>query len=38
MEFPEHIVPIGLVVIGHKNEDKQTIDRFDAEKVHYEKW
>ena len=36
--IPEHIVPIGMVVLGHKGENKNTVDRFDQSKLHYEQW
>lgn len=36
--LPDHITPVGMVVLGHKGEDKAPVDRFDAGKIHYEKW
>lgn len=36
--LPEHIVPIGLVVTGHKNEERPAENRYDDNKVHLEKW
>jgi len=36
--LPEHIIPVGMVVMGHKGEDKKTEDRFKTEKLHYERW
>lgn len=38
LELPENVIPIGLVVTGHKNEERKAIDLYDAKKVHYEKW
>jgi nitroreductase len=36
--LPDHIVPIGMVVIGHKGEEKKIEDRYDSAKLHYELW
>lgn len=36
--LPSNIIPVGMVVIGHKGEDKEKVDRYDADKVHYETW
>lgn len=36
--LPAHIIPIGMVVIGVKDEEKKLIDRYNEEKVHYNKW
>lgn len=36
--LPSNIIPVGMVVIGHKSEDKEKVDRFDTNKVHYETW
>ena len=36
--LPSNILPVGMVVIGHKSEDKEKVVRFDADKVHYETW
>lgn len=38
LDLPEHIVPIGMVVVGTKVEDKKEKDRYDESKVHFEKW
>lgn len=37
-QLPSNIIPIGMVVIGHVNEEKEMTDRYDADKVHYETW
>lgn len=36
--LPNSILPVGMVVLGHKDEDKKKSDRFDTAKLHYEKW
>jgi nitroreductase len=38
LALPKNIVPIGLVVTGHKNEERKAVDLYDEQKVHYEKW
>ncbi|MGB2579951.1 nitroreductase [Elusimicrobium simillimum] len=37
-ELPENIMPVGIVVVGTADEEKQPEDRYDPAKVHYEKW
>ncbi|HZK34123.1 MAG TPA: nitroreductase family protein [Bacillota bacterium] len=36
--LPVKIVPIGMIVIGHKGEEKKSLDRFDEAKIHLETW
>lgn len=36
--LPEHIVPLSLIPIGHKGEKKPRANRYDASKVHYNRW
>lgn len=38
INLPSTIVPVGMVVIGHKAEEKESIDRYDDSKVHIEQW
>lgn len=38
INLPSEIIPVGLVVIGQKAEEKEGIDRYDASKVHIGKW
>ncbi len=38
LNIPENIIPIGLVVVGHKDENKEPVDRYDETKVHYDRW
>ena len=32
LNLPEHIIPIGMVVVGVKEEEKAAIDRYDETK------
>lgn len=34
----ENIVPFSIVSIGYPNENKTTPDRYNPERVHFEKW
>ncbi|NLV88831.1 MAG: nitroreductase family protein [Tissierellia bacterium] len=38
LNIPEHIIPIGLVVVGVKAQDRNPKDRYNEEKIHYDKW
>jgi len=38
LSLPAAIIPVGLVALGHKAEDRQVGERFDPSKVHYEGW
>jgi nitroreductase len=38
VNLPSTIIPVGMVVIGHKAEEKESIDRYDDSKVHIEQW
>jgi len=37
-KLPDNIIPVGMVVMGHKGEDRKVEDRFKPEKLHYENW
>ncbi len=38
LNLPENIIPIGMVVVGVKDEEKQEVDRYDESKIHYDRW
>lgn len=38
LNLPEHIIPIGMVVVGEKDEDREIIDRFNPKSIHYDNW
>lgn len=38
LSLPPHILPIGLVVVGHGAEERSVKDRFDESKVHWNSW
>lgn len=37
-KLPEHIIPFSIVCIGYPDEKKEPSNRFDSERIHYEKW
>lgn len=38
LKLPSNIIPVGLVVIGHAEEDKDIVYRYNEAKVHIDKW
>ncbi|WP_424245033.1 nitroreductase [Elusimicrobium posterum] len=36
--LPANIMPFGIAVLGTADETKEENDRYDAKKVHFEKW
>lgn len=38
LKLPEHIEPIGMVVVGHKADERLPEDRYNQAKVHHDKW
>jgi len=36
--LPEHIIPFSLISIGYPSEKKPPADRYDASRIHYNKW
>jgi len=38
VNLPPEMVPVGMVVIGYKAEEKENMDRYDDSKVHIEQW
>jgi len=38
LEIPENIVPFALIPLGYPAEEKQAANRFDAGRVHYNRW
>lgn len=38
LDLPDYIIPIGMVVVGVKTEEKKVLDRYKEENVHYDKW
>ena len=38
LHIPEYAVPFSVVAIGHPDEQKPPVDRFDAARVHADRW
>lgn len=36
--LPEHVIPLGIVSLGHPAETPTPVDTFQADRVHMEKW
>ena len=36
--LPEAIIPISMVVVGVKDKDSKSIDRYNEDNIHYDKW
>ena len=36
--LPATVIPVGMVVLGHKAEERWPVDRYDENKIHFEKW
>ena len=36
--LPEHIIPLSLIPVGFKGEEKPPANRYDASKVHHNRW
>lgn len=38
LNLPDNILPIGMVVVGNKIEDRSPQDRYDENKIHCDQW
>lgn len=38
LNLPENIVPVGMVVVGPKSEEREARDRYDEDRVHFDRW
>lgn len=38
LNIPEHVIPFSLIPIGYPAEKSFKIDRYDASRVHYDRW
>ncbi len=36
--LPGTVIPVGLIVVGHKAEEKEPSSRYDESRIHYERW
>lgn len=38
LELPDGVIPLAVVPVGYKGEKKDIDDKFNPERIHYEKW
>jgi nitroreductase len=38
LDLPDNIIPVGVVAVGYKTEDRKAIDKYDESKIHMNKW
>lgn len=38
LNIPATIIPVGMIAVGYKAEEKTIDDRYSEEKLHFEKW
>jgi nitroreductase len=38
LNLPEHVFPVALISIGYPDEIKETPERIEKEKIHYNSW
>ena len=38
LSLPEHMIPLNMIAVGYPAEEKEAIDRYDASRVHHNKW
>ncbi|MBC8589866.1 nitroreductase family protein [Wansuia hejianensis] len=38
LNLPDNIIPVGMVVVGKKDQEAKIIDRYNEECIHYDKW
>lgn len=38
LSIPENIIPVSMIAVGYPAEKKEPENRFNPERVHYEKW
>ena len=38
LSLPAHVTPLNMIAIGYPAEKKDAVDRYDASRIHYNKW
>jgi nitroreductase len=38
LNLPDNMIPVGVMPIGHKKDDRKPIDKYDESKIHIDKW
>lgn len=38
LNLPESVIPLSIIPVGYPDEQKDPADRFNKERIHYDKW
>ncbi len=38
LSLPSKVKPFNIIALGYPDEEKESVDRFDKNKIHYERW
>ena len=38
LNLPESVIPLAIIPVGYPDENKQAVDRFNKERIHYDRW
>lgn len=38
LNIPEHVIPMAIIPIGHRAEEKKPADRYDVSRIHRNNW
>lgn len=38
LDLPDSVMPLSIIPIGYKDEEKKPLDRFNKTRIHYNKW
>lgn len=38
LKLPSTVIPVGIIALGHKSEDREAPDRYEESKVHFDQW
>ncbi|MFC2045459.1 nitroreductase family protein [Chloroflexota bacterium] len=38
LSLPEHVIPLCIIAVGHPAEEKPRANRYDASRVHHNRW
>lgn len=38
LNIPESVIPLSIIPVGYPDETRETVSRFNGERIHYEQW
>lgn len=38
LNLPESVKPLSIIPVGYPDEEKEAVDRFNKERIHYDRW